>query len=167
MQVRFGGAESIGRSRAADLGFRSVVRARAESCVESPSHMTSQRGESGLFGDQMGIADWSGIGVASSRSRLSHLESTGIGRVAESQGGPGDRGHEEGSLRRVFESKQVVSMILGARITAIASTTTMTQVTLALEHYWVRSRSVSLWSSVALVAAVLLVIPGGSRMLYH
>lgn len=45
--------------------------------------------------------------------------------------------------------------------------TTMTQVTLALKHHWVRSRSVSLLSSVALVAAVLLVIPGGSGMLYR
>ena len=62
------GAESIGRSRATDLEFESVVRARAASCVESPSRMTSQRGESGLFGNRSGIADRSGFGVASNRS---------------------------------------------------------------------------------------------------
>lgn len=56
------------RSRATDLGFESVVRVRAASCVESPSRMTSQRGESGLFGNRSGIADWSGFGVASNRS---------------------------------------------------------------------------------------------------
>ena len=41
--------------------------------------------------------------------------------MAESQGGLGDRGHEEGSLRPVFESKQVVFAISGARIAVIAS----------------------------------------------
>ena len=121
MWVRLGGAESIGRSRAADLEFASVMQARAESCVESPSHMTSQCGKSGLFGDWSGIADRSGFGVASNRSCLSGLESTGIECVAESQGGLGDRGHEEGLLRHVFESKQVVSAISGARIAVIAS----------------------------------------------
>ena len=64
MWVGLGGAESIGQLRAASLGFKLVMQARAESCVESPSRMTSQHGESGLFGDQVGIADRSGIGVA-------------------------------------------------------------------------------------------------------
>ena len=121
MRVHLGGAESIGQSRAAGLEFELVMRARAELCVESPSRMTSQRGECGLFGDRMGIANWSGIGVVSSRSRLSHLESMGIGRIAESQGGLGDRGHEEGSPRCVFGSKGVVFTISGARIAVIAS----------------------------------------------
>ena len=121
MWVGLGGAESIRQSWAAGLEFELVVRARAESCVESLSRMTSQRGKSGLFGDQIGIADRSGIGVASNCSRLSRLESTGIEHVAESQGGLGDRGHEEGSPRRVFESKGVVFAISGARIAAIAS----------------------------------------------
>ena len=62
------GAESIGRSRATDWEFESVVRARTASCVESPSRMTSQRGESGLFGNRSGITDRSGFGVASNRS---------------------------------------------------------------------------------------------------
>ena len=71
------GAESIGRSRATDWEFESVVRARTASCVESPSRMTSQRGESGLFGNRSGIADRSGFGVTSNRGRLSRLESMG------------------------------------------------------------------------------------------
>ena len=121
MRVRLGDAESIGRSHAADLEFKPVVRARAESCIESPGRMTSQRSEAGLSGDRVGIADRSGIRVASSHSRLSHLEGMGVKHVAESQGGLGDRGHEEGSLRHVFESKRVVFVILGARIAAIAS----------------------------------------------
>ena len=62
---------------AADLEFELVVQARAEPHVESPSCMTSQRGNSGLFRDRIGIANWSGIGVVSNRSRLSRLESTG------------------------------------------------------------------------------------------
>ena len=77
MWVRLGGAELIGQSQAADLEFESVVRERAESCVELPSGMTSQCGKSGFFGDQSGIANRSGFGVASNRSRLSRLESTG------------------------------------------------------------------------------------------
>ena len=77
--------------------------------------MTSQHSEPGLFRDQ------SGIGVASSRSRLSRLESEGVEREAESHGGTGDRRHEEGLLRCMFELKQVVFAILGARIVAIAS----------------------------------------------
>ena len=81
------GAESIGRSRATDLEFELVVRVKAEPHVESPSRMTSQHGKSGLFRDRIGIADQSGIRVASNRSRLSRLESTGIEHVAESQGG--------------------------------------------------------------------------------
>ena len=44
-------------------------------------------------------------------------------------------------------------------------TTTMTQVTLALKHHWVRSRSVSVSSSVALLAAVLLDLPGDSGII--
>ena len=51
----------IRRSWASDLEF---MRARAALRVESPSHMTLQRGESGLLGDRVGIADQSGIGVA-------------------------------------------------------------------------------------------------------
>ena len=121
MWVGLGGAESIGWSRAADLELELVVRARAELCVELPSRMTSQRGKSGLFGDRMGIANRSGIRVASSRSHLSRLESTGIRRVAESQGGLGARRCGKGSPRRVFESKHVVFVISGARITAITS----------------------------------------------
>ena len=121
MQMGLGGAESIGQSRAAGLEFESVVRARAESCVELPSHMTSQHGGSGLFGDRRGIADRLGIGVTSSRSRLSRLESEGVEREAESHGGPGDRRHEEGLPRCVFESKRVVFANSGARIVAIAS----------------------------------------------
>ena len=121
MRVHLGGAESIGQSRAAGLEFESVVRARAEPCVESPSRMTSQCSEPSLFGDQIGIADRSGIGVASSRSRLSRLESEGVEREAESHGGPGDRRHEEGLPRRMFESKRVVFANSGARIAAIAS----------------------------------------------
>ena len=121
MWVRLGGAESIGQSRATDLEFKSVVRSRAELRVELPSRMTLQCGKSGLFGDWMGIANWSGIGVASSRSRLSRLESTGIGCVAESQGGLGARRCEEGSPRRVFKSKRVVFAISGARIVVITS----------------------------------------------
>ena len=105
MWVRLGGAESIGRSWATDLEFESVVRVKAESCVESPSRITSQCGESGSFGDRRGITNRSGIGVASSRSRLSRLESEGVEREAESHGGPGDRRHEEGLPRRMFESK--------------------------------------------------------------
>ena len=77
MWVRLGGAESIGQSRAADLEFESVMRARAEACVELPSRMTSQCGGSGLFRDRSGIADRSGFGVASNRSRLSRFESMG------------------------------------------------------------------------------------------
>ena len=96
MWVCLGGAESIRWSRAADLEFKSVMRARAEPHVELPSRMTSQHGESGLFGDRIGIANQSGIGVASNRSCLSHLESKGVEHVAESHGGPGDRRHEEG-----------------------------------------------------------------------
>ena len=83
--------------------------------------MTSQCGESSLFRDWVGIANWLRIGVASNCSHSSCLESAGVKRVAESQGGPGDRGHEEGSLQRVFESKRVVFAISGARIAAIAS----------------------------------------------
>ena len=41
--------------------------------------------------------------------------------MAESQGGLGDREHEEGLLRRVFGSKRVVFAISGAKIAAIAS----------------------------------------------
>ena len=98
MWMGLGGAESIGQSQATGLEFEPVVRARAEPCVESPSCMTLQRSEPGLFGDRIGIADRSGIGVASSRSRLSRLESEGVEREAESHGGPGDRRHEEGLL---------------------------------------------------------------------
>ena len=105
MWVGLGGAESIGQSRAAGLEFEPVVRMRAELCVESPSRMASQRGESGLFGDRIGIADRSGIGVTSSRSRLSCLENEGVEHEAESHGGPGDRRHEEGLPRCMFESK--------------------------------------------------------------
>ena len=68
MWVCLGGAESIGQSRAADLEFEPVVGARAESRAESLSRMTSQRGESGLFGDRIGIADRLGIGVAFNRN---------------------------------------------------------------------------------------------------
>ena len=121
MWMRLGGAESIGQSRAAGLEFELVVQARAESCVELPSRMTLQRGKPGLFGDRIGIADQSGLRVVFNRSRLSCLESTGIGRVAESWGGLGDRRHEEGSSQHVFESKGVVFAISGARIAAIAS----------------------------------------------
>ena len=121
MWVHLGGAESIRQSRAAGLEFGSVVQVRAESCVESPSRMTLQHSEPGLFGDQIGITDWSGIGVASSRSRSSRLESEGVECEAESHGGPGDRRHEEGLPRRMFESKRVVFANLGARIVAIAS----------------------------------------------
>ena len=77
MWVRLGDAESIGRSHAADLEFKPVVRARAELCIESPGRMTSQRSEAGLFRDRVGIADRLGFGVASNRSRLSRLESMG------------------------------------------------------------------------------------------
>ena len=69
MRVRLGGAELSGQSWAAGLEFELVMRVRAESCVESLSRMTSQCSESGLFGDRVGIADWSGIGVAFTRSR--------------------------------------------------------------------------------------------------
>ena len=121
MWVGLGGAELIGQSRAAGLEFKLVMRARAELHVELPSHMTLQRSEPGLFGDRIGIADRLGIGVTSSHSRLSHLESEGVEREAESHGGPGDRRHEEGLPRRMFESKRVVFANLGARITVIAS----------------------------------------------
>ena len=122
MRVHLGGAESIRRSRATDLEFESVVRSRAELRVESPSRMTLQCGKSGLFGDCIGIADRSGIGVASNHSRSSRLESEGVERAAESHGGPGDRRHEEGLPQHMFESKRVVFANSGARIAAIAST---------------------------------------------
>ena len=83
--------------------------------------MTLQRGESGLFGDWIGITDRSGIRVASNRSRSSCLKSEGVEHVAESHGGPGDRRHEEGLPQHVFELKRVVFANLGARITVIAS----------------------------------------------
>ena len=126
MRVRLGGAESIGQSWDTDLEFKLLVRSRAELRVESPSRMTLQRGESGLFGDRIGIADQSGIGVTSNRSRSSRLESEGVECVAESHGGPGDRRHEEGLPQRMFESKQVIFANLGARIAAIASSVTGT-----------------------------------------
>ena len=118
MWVCLGGAESIGQSRAADLESESVVRARAE----SSSCMTWQSGESGIFGNRSGIADRPGFGVASNRSRLSRLEGTGIERVAESQGGLGDRGHKEGSPQCMSKSKRVVFAISETRIAVIAST---------------------------------------------
>ena len=97
MRVHLGGAESVGRLRFTDLEFKPVMRARTESHAELPGCMTSQRSEADLFGDRVGIADWSGIGVASSHSHLSRLESMGVEHVAESQGSLGDRGHKEGS----------------------------------------------------------------------
>lgn len=121
MQVCLGGAESSGWSRAAGLEFESVVQVRAELHVESLSRMTLQCSESSLFGDWIGIADRWGIRVAFNRSHLRRLESTGIKHVAESHGGPGDRRHEEGLPRRVFESKRVVFANSGARIAVIAS----------------------------------------------
>ena len=69
MWVHLGGTESIGQSRAADLEFELVVRARAESRTESPGRMTSQHGESGLFRDWVVIANRPGIGVMVNRNR--------------------------------------------------------------------------------------------------
>ena len=103
-----------------ELGVGSRARPRLHGRVAESRDYQEWR-VSDFFGNYAGIADRSGIGVTSSRSHLSHLESMGIKCGAESQGGLGDRGHEEGSPRHVFESKQVVSAILGARIAAIAS----------------------------------------------
>lgn len=56
------------------------------------------------------------IGVASN-----HLERAGVDRVAESQGGPGDRDHEEGLPQCVAQSRQVIFANLGARVATIVS----------------------------------------------
>ena len=104
MWMGLGGAESIGQSQAAGLEFELVVQARAESCVGLLSRMTSQCGESGLFGDRSRITNWSGFGVASNCSRLSRLESTGSnawlspGEVQEIEGTR--RGHRDACSNR-------------------------------------------------------------------
>ena len=103
-----------GQLRTTDLELKPDVRASAELHIELPCRMTLQASKSRFFGDWVGIADWSGIRVMSNHSclelcpiavALSCLESMSANCVAESQGGLGDRGHEEGLPQCMFEFK--------------------------------------------------------------